>query len=299
MKLWDMIRLGRPHFLIGGVLLYSYGALIAALSGAKATPESFILGYLVLFFGQLSVSYSNDYFDMGVDRHKKRTLFSGGSGILQKDPSLAVFAKGFALALILLSMTAALISVMFFGFSQSFILLAAVGNLLGWYYTAPPLRLSYRGLGELSNMIAAGVIMPAAGYLTASGRLDVLFFLSSIPLLFYGLVFILSVEVPDIEEDAAGGKKTWATNIGVDKAFAAIVILSAAATISYLFLPTTVDYTTIIIASLLPVATGLAAVAKKTDKMATCITFSLMAFLLLADLYLLASASGFYLSPQI
>jgi 1,4-dihydroxy-2-naphthoate octaprenyltransferase len=299
MKLWDMIRLGRPHFLLGGVLLYTYGASLAALSGAEATQESFILGYLVLFFGQLSVSYSNDYFDRGVDGHKKRTLFSGGSGILQKDPSLAGFSKGFALALILLSMTAALISVMFFGFPQSFILLAAVGNLLGWYYTASPLRLSYRGLGELSTMIAAGVIMPAAGYLTASGRLDISFFLSSIPLLFYGLVFILSVEVPDIEEDAAGGKKTWATNIGVDKAFAAIVILSAAATISYLFLPTTVDYTTIIIASLLPVAAGLAALAKKTDKMATCITVSLMAFLLLADLYLLTSATGFYLTHQI
>lgn len=288
-----MIRLGRPHFLLGGFLLYTYGAGLATLSGAEATPESFILGYFVLFFGQLSVSYSNDYFDRGVDGHKKRTLFSGGSGILQKDPSLAGFAKGFALALILLSMTTALISVMFFGFPQSFILLAALGNLLGWYYTAPPLRLSYRGLGELATMTAAGLVMPAAGYLTVSGGLNYFFFLSSIPLLFYGLVFILSVEIPDIEEDAAGGKRTWATNIGVDKAFAAIVILSAAATISYLVLPSTVDYMTIIIASLLPIAAGLAALAKKTDKMATCITFSLMTLLLLADLHLLASATGF------
>jgi 1,4-dihydroxy-2-naphthoate octaprenyltransferase len=39
-----------------------------------------------------------------------------------------------------------------------------MGNLVGWFYSAPPLRLAYRGLGEFSTAATVGFLVPAMGY---------------------------------------------------------------------------------------------------------------------------------------
>jgi 1,4-dihydroxy-2-naphthoate octaprenyltransferase len=196
-------------------------------------------------------------------------------------------------------MATAVAATAFFGLPLEYVALAAAGNLLGWYYTAPPLKLSYRRLGELATMAAAGFIMPAAGYAAASGRLDAFFLQSSIPLLLYGLVFILSVEVPDIDEDTAGGKKTWAAALGTERSFMCAAALSAAATVYYMTDPLKAGYGAIIPASLIPVGAGLLAYAKKKKMMATYITASLIVFLASADTILLAAAAGFYPASRI
>ncbi|MHA2232116.1 MAG: prenyltransferase, partial [Candidatus Hodarchaeales archaeon] len=59
-KLYRILRLGRLHFVAAGFLLFIVGILLSALSGAKLSVDKFILGYAVLFTGQLAVSYSND-----------------------------------------------------------------------------------------------------------------------------------------------------------------------------------------------------------------------------------------------
>ena len=79
------------------------------------------------------------------------------------------------------------------------------GNLLGWFYAAPPFRLAYRGLGELSTAISAGILIPGMGYLAQRGALDSLGLLFAIPLMLYGLGFILAVEIPDESPDRIGG----------------------------------------------------------------------------------------------
>ena len=83
------------------VFLYLFGSCLALISGASFDVTRFILGYMIVFIAQLSVSFSNDYFDIEADRFTKKTLFSGGSKVLVEHPELRRFSKWLAISLII------------------------------------------------------------------------------------------------------------------------------------------------------------------------------------------------------
>jgi len=221
-----ILKLARPHFLVPGALLYAMGAIIAQLRGWSCPLDRAVFGYAVFFLAHLSVSFSNDYHDRNSDRIAGRTFFSGGSGVLLEHRELERAALRIAQALLLLSFVAALAFTIKYGFSAAFLIFATAGGLLGWFYSAPPLKLSYRGLGEAVTALAAGLIMPGMGYFVVSGQLDSWFVMLSVPLTCYGLYFILTVEIPDFEADRAAKKMNIVTRIGVKKA--SIISLASA-----------------------------------------------------------------------
>src|SRR5512135_3463209 len=104
-KMTKLLRVARFQFLICGMALFAFGALWAVLMGAPVYLSRILLGYLVLLPAHLSVSYSNDYFDVDVDKYDKPTFFSGGSGVLVDHPGLRKPAQWTAIALILCSLT--------------------------------------------------------------------------------------------------------------------------------------------------------------------------------------------------
>lgn len=201
-----IIRLSRTHFLIPGIMLYILGASLAMARGWDFDLSKFLLGYAIFGAAHLSVSFSNDYFDREGDRSSDRTSLSGGSGVLQEYPEFENFALAMAVGLILASMALGLLFVVVFSYPWWFLLFVVLGNITSWFYTAPPLKLSYRGWGEVSTAVAAGFLMPGIGYLVLSGTIDTWFLIITIPLLCYGLFFILSVELPDVENDRIAGK---------------------------------------------------------------------------------------------
>jgi hypothetical protein len=75
---------------------------------------------------------------------------SGGSGFLAEYPEMAPLALVIAVMLLLISMAAAVALTILYSYPISFTLFAVLGAHLGWFYTALPVRLSYRGLGEVS-----------------------------------------------------------------------------------------------------------------------------------------------------
>src|SRR5512141_971199 len=97
-----LLQIARPQFLISGLALFVFGASWAILLGAPFSPLRILFGYLVLMPAHLSISYSNDYFDVGGDKYDKPTLFSGGSGILVNHPRLRTLSLWTAIALMLL-----------------------------------------------------------------------------------------------------------------------------------------------------------------------------------------------------
>jgi len=232
----QFIRLGRYRFLLAGFLPFLAGALFALLRGAEMSPAQFLLGYSAMACAHLSTNYSNDVFDAEADRFGEVSPISGGSGVLVQNPSLRPYAKGFALGLMGLSILIGWIFLTIYSFPYQFIAFGIAGNLLGWYYTAPPIRLAYRGLGEVTNMITFGLLMPGSGYFVAMGTLDLPFFVFSVPFFLYGLVFITSVEMPDREGDIAGGKPTLIVRRGRLFGFSLIALAASFATVvSFLF----------------------------------------------------------------
>jgi len=63
-----LLRVIRPHIVVGGFLGYSLGALLALNMGGTLPWTGFILGYLIVLFGDLSTHFNNDYFDVEIDR---------------------------------------------------------------------------------------------------------------------------------------------------------------------------------------------------------------------------------------
>jgi len=263
-----IVTLGRLQFIFGGFMFFCAGALLALLLNAEFSFTKFIMGYAALFAAHLSVSYSNDYFDVDVDKLQEPTRFSGGTGVLVANPELRKFSKNFALALIGFSVILATIATIIFHLPLSFFLLILLGNLLGWYYSAPPFKLSYRGLSEFATVLT-GFIVPGIGYVILMGKLDLPFLIFAIPLMLYELLFIINVEIPDMEADNFGGKKNLVVVYG--RKFGFIVGASAAlmATLIYFLMVQTnlyssnINWVIITIISLIPLSIGILSVIKK------------------------------------
>lgn len=236
-----LIRLGRFRFILAGFLLYCLGSLWALYQDFPPNFNSFIAGYLILFPAHLSVSYSNDYFDRDSDRAGLSGPVSGGSGVLQEHPELAGWARGFALVLI----TASLMLGIFFAFLNvidwwflSFIL---AGNVIGWFYSAPPIRLCRTGFGEAAMAVTMGFLFPGLGYYMIRGGFDIGFLAIAIPLFFYGYFFMIAVEMPDRESDRISAKKTLIVRRGVPCALNVTLISTLLASLS-LTIPALLGY---------------------------------------------------------
>jgi 1,4-dihydroxy-2-naphthoate polyprenyltransferase len=291
-----ILKLGRLRFLWLGLSLYLLGALLAVASGTVFSPGRFVFGYAVLMTGHLSVHYSNDYFDYEADARTTAGPVSGGSGILPKHPELRPFARWFGLSLAVLSVALGAVFTCVNAFPLTYLGFAVFGNLLSWYYTAPPLRLAYRGLGELATMIAVGFLMPALGDFSQYGvGFSPLFLICLVPLLLYSLAFIVSVEVPDMEGDIAGGKRNFVSRHGRAAGFAVIGLLCILATIFLAVLSTghhQIDFRPALLFSALPLLPALYGLVIRPSGRKTAVRLvqvnvgCFLLFILLMDAYL-------------
>ena len=292
----SILRLGRLHFIFLGFFLYLFGSGLALISGAMFEITHFILGYLIVFLAQLSVSYGNDYFDVEADRFTTKTLFSGGSKVLIEHPELRILSKWFAISLMFMSVLLASVCTILFSLPFLFLVFVIVGNILSWSYSAPPLRLVYRGFGELTVMLTTGVFLPGLAYWINKGVVDNLYFLFVFPLLLYGLGMILNLEMPDKEADSQADKKTFINRRGIQLGFLIIWAVFFYASLYFFILYVFVrqifglDFRIITFFSLLPLGLGFYGVIKRKEEqnakqLAMANLISILLLIIICDLY--------------
>ena len=299
---FKVLRLGRVKLPAVAYTLFLFGVLLAASSsGARFAFDRFAWGSAIVLAAVLSVNYGNDYFDTEVDRLNEASPISGGSGVLLKNPELMYLSKWIAICLMTLSIALAVAFVLVFRFPLFFIALVVLGNGLVWFYSAPPLRLSYRGLGEITTMLAAGLMLPCTGYFIMLGSLGSLFWIFSFPVVLYALSVIVSVEIPDMEGDAKGGKHTLVARRGRRFGFVLIALSNLLATLYLSILSksnltqTSIDLRLIAIFSLAPLATGILGLVERTEDRnpaTRLVTFNVSAIslmLLLTDCYFITT----------
>jgi 1,4-dihydroxy-2-naphthoate octaprenyltransferase len=85
---------------------------------------------------------------------------------------------------------------------------------LAWFYSAPPLRLHSRGVGELTTTIIVPLMTPLTAYYLQTGRIDLLPILVVIPLCCYQFAMLLAIEFPDAEGDRLAGTRTLVVRLG-------------------------------------------------------------------------------------
>ena len=299
-----LLQLARPQFLIASVALFTMGASWAIILGSPFSLLRILLGYLIILPAHLSVSYCNDYFDVDADKHANPSLFSGGSGILVEQPQLRKPAFWIAITLNLCSVGFGILFLLKYSYPLWFLGYVVASNLIGWIYSAPPFKLVYRGYGELLTAFTSGCIVPGMGLLVVSGNITSDGLLFMIPLTLYGLVFILSVEIPDMEADCLGDKKTWVAQKGRRFGFTAIGLLLLIVT-GYFFLTPylyshmlPLDFRLLGIFSLLPLAMGFLGLFKRpTDrqtalKLVNTLIGALAVFFILTDIVMVIAAAS-------
>jgi 1,4-dihydroxy-2-naphthoate polyprenyltransferase len=208
------VQLGRPKFLGGGFVMYGLGAAIAAYAGAAIDWRRYAWGQLAVTAIQLATHYSNDYFDVAADRaNATPTRWSGGSRVLVDGTLSPGVALGAALALT----AVALAAVAHFAagpVSPSVVPGVLLMIALSWAYSAPPLRLCARGLGELTTAAVVTFLVPWLGFSLQSAAVSRLVPLAVIPVAAFQFVMLLAIEFPDAEGDAATGKRTLVVRLG-------------------------------------------------------------------------------------
>ena len=105
--------------------------------------------------------------------------------------------------------------------------LAVLALGLLWAYSYPPLRLSYRGGGELLQMLGVAGVLPLYGYLAQGGALEAFPWALTAMLLPTHLACAISTALPDEPSDRLGDKRTWAVHVGGERAAWTILALNA------------------------------------------------------------------------
>lgn len=213
----------RLPFLTATAVPVILGSAIAWQQGFPFSWLLFAVALLGVSFAHLGTNLANDYYDhkSGNDEaNATPTPFSGGSRVIQDGLIKAESIRNASF----LFFTMALLSMAYLYWSTGYTALAViglVGGFIGFFYTAPPLKLGYRGFGELLTGVCFGPLVVAGSYAVQAGTIDRVSLLASVPVgLLIGLVLYIN-EFPDYEADKSVRKKTAVVLLGTRKAMGA------------------------------------------------------------------------------
>ncbi len=209
------LRLARPHFLLGGFLVYALGVGIVHYLGYPVNWNVYLLGQLWGTLLQLSVHFLNEYFDAPADEHNSnRTPFTGGSGALGtgKLPRPVALWSGVA-CLGVVAFFTALIFVVAHP-SPSVLLVMALIFLGSLFYSLPPVSFESSGYGELITAIIVANLAPAFAFLLQVGEFHSLLAKVTFPLTTLVLAMLIIIDFPDYYNDVKFEKRTLLVRIG-------------------------------------------------------------------------------------
>ncbi len=225
----NVIRALRLPFVSASVLPFIFGSLI---HGKVVNWPGFFLGIATVISTHLSANLINDYADSrsGADWQDLRFYnFFGGSKLIQEK----IFSERFYLgAALICALLAACCVVCLALILRSFLplVLSLAIMFLGWSYSTPPLRFSYRRLGEVIIFLLFGPAPVMGGYFIQSGIFpDWRGFILSLPFGMLTCAILFANELPDYAEDKKAGKLNWVSLTGAKAAFALYLCLIALA----------------------------------------------------------------------
>ena len=212
-----MFLASRPKFLTASASPVLVGSALGfAIAGTFNWPL-FLLALFAIMALHSGANIANDYFDhlSGNDwANKNVTPFSGGRQFIQQNilspkttlaASLFCLALGVSLGLVILYLTR----------SWFILILGLTGLLGGFFYTAPPVKLGYRGVGEIVIAFLFGILPVYGSYYLQTGLIDIIPLPAAciVGILIFLIIFIN--EFPDLPADAAVNKKTFVVRLGI------------------------------------------------------------------------------------
>ena len=209
----------RPAFLITTLAACLLGIVGAVHSGVAFQLDTAVLTILLALLVHAGVNVLNDYFDAlnGTDAMNNERLypFTGGSRFIQNGVLTTAQTACFGYALLIIAMFGGLYLSWLVG--ASLLAIGALGVLIGWAYSASPLSLNGRGLGELCVLAGFLGIVVGADFVQRR-TLSLQPFMVGMPyaLLVTNLLFIN--QFPDRKADAASGKRHLVVRLPLSQA---------------------------------------------------------------------------------
>ena len=207
-RLWTIFLATRLPFLTATLIPVGLGGVVAARDNAFHTLW-FVLALVAAMAVHLGLNMANDLFDdaNGADAaNVTPTPFSGGSRVLQYGlvtrrtmivGCAALYAVSIGLGLFLAAER-----------GWGLVAIGAVGVALSLAYSAPPLRLVHRGLGEPVTALGFGPVMAVGTYFACAGRWSWQPVLASLPIALLIALVLYVNQIPDRAGDAVAGKRT-------------------------------------------------------------------------------------------
>lgn len=227
------LRALRLQFYPMSWMAYTVGALAASHSAGGWQRSSYWLGYATLFFVKAATVLSNERHDFASDSvNRMAGPFNGGSRVLVDGSLNAVQLRAGSLLLLMAALATAVPTLIGVGDGAAYlVLLATVVAALG--YTAPPLKLSWRGFGEIDVAFTHSLCVVLWGYVLQGGHWrDVLPWALSLPIGLSILPSIVLSSLPDAAADRQAGKRTLAVRFGRERARALAAVSALAANLA-------------------------------------------------------------------
>ncbi|MDQ7782438.1 MAG: 1,4-dihydroxy-2-naphthoate octaprenyltransferase [Desulfomonilaceae bacterium] len=204
------VQASRVPFFVATLIPLVLGGVTAYKDGSW-NPLRWLAVLFACFLVHLCTNLANDYFDhlSGADAGESiggsRVIQEGKISLGQLRTAMAVF-YGIALAcgvwVVWDSQVLWLIPLILFSFLSSL------------FYTAPPIRYGYLGLGELFVGINMGPVMVAGTAAAVAGHFVPRALWLSVPIGLMVAMILYYQSLPDIKEDRAVGKRTVAVRLG-------------------------------------------------------------------------------------
>lgn len=206
--------------------LYTASGTTAIIGGAltyydtgRLDPLLFILTTLGAMLMHAGATIANDYYDHETgndDVNEDRTPFAGGTGVIQE--GLLTPKAVLRAALLCWGLGAAVGLYLAWRCGWPVLALGLFGFLSGYFYTAGPVRLAYRGFGEAVLGLNFGPVIVAGAYFVQTGSFAPQAWLAGAAIGFFvtGILFIN--QFPDYAADRATHKRNLVVRLGTARA---------------------------------------------------------------------------------
>ena len=209
----------RAPFFSAVVVPTILGTIVAWYRSGIFYWQYFLLATLAAIFINAGTNLANDYFDhqsRSDDINRDATPFSGGSRVIQEN--LISPGKMYRFSLLFFALAAVIGLYLTFARGLLLLIIGIIGVLIGYFYTASPIKLGYRGWGEFVAGLGCGPLVVLGAYYVQAQTLSLEALFISIPvgLLIAAVLYIN--EFPDYACDKKAGKNTLIVRIGRERA---------------------------------------------------------------------------------
>jgi 1,4-dihydroxy-2-naphthoate polyprenyltransferase len=229
------LRAIRFHYVPPSFLPAILGSLVAWSTGYRINLPDFLLVVFGVTINHCGLNMLDDVCDYlhSVDRLQagERNPYTGGSGVLTDRlllPRQLVLAAIFCFSL---TTVAGLCLAVTHGWPV--LALGLFGIFCSVFYTLPPVKFGYRGLGELGLLVNFGPVIGVGAYYVQAGTVALEPLMVSLVLGVMMWSEIIINEIPDYDEDRVGGKLNLVVRIGQKNA---VIVYVAGLVVAYLLL---------------------------------------------------------------